>query len=138
MLYLLDASVLITANRTYYPLERVPEYWAWLVNCGDQTQAKIPREMYDEINKGDDDLKSWLNNNRVAVLFGEEVDVPSAERSRTSATARNTPGEPPLHPPADQQKADQYQPHQKQRAGNPVQSARTLHPDQLHRHTDRP
>lgn len=32
MLYLLDANVLITANRTYYPLERVPEYWAWLVN----------------------------------------------------------------------------------------------------------
>ena len=75
MLYLLDASVLITANRTYYPLERVPEYWEWLVNCGDQTQVKIPREMYDEINKGDDDLKSWLNNNRDALLFDEEVDA---------------------------------------------------------------
>ena len=68
MLYLLDASVLITANRTYYPLERVPEYWAWLVNCGHQGQVKIPREMYDEINRGNDDLRCWLRNNRDALL----------------------------------------------------------------------
>lgn len=34
MLYLLDANVIIDANRDYYPLERVPEFWAWLVDCG--------------------------------------------------------------------------------------------------------
>ena len=75
MLYLLDANVLITANRTYYPLERVPEYWAWLVNCGNQGQAKVPREMYDEIDKGKDDLKSWLRENRRALLLDEDVDA---------------------------------------------------------------
>ena len=75
MLFLLDASVLITANRTYYPLERVPEYWAWLVNCGNQEQVKIPQEMYEEIMSGDDDLKRWLRNNRGTLLFEEEVDA---------------------------------------------------------------
>ena len=75
MLYLLDASVLITANRTYYPLERIPEYWAWIVNCGNQERVKIPREMYDEINRGDDDLKCWLRDNRDVLLFDEEVDA---------------------------------------------------------------
>lgn len=30
MLYLLDSSVLIDANRDYYPLERVPQFWGWL------------------------------------------------------------------------------------------------------------
>ena len=75
MLYLLDANVLITANRTYYQIERVPEYWAWLVNCGNQGQVKVPQEMYDEINKGNDDLKRWLRNNRDALLFDEEVDA---------------------------------------------------------------
>ena len=32
MLFLLDASVLITANNTYYPIERVPEFWEWLAH----------------------------------------------------------------------------------------------------------
>jgi Domain of unknown function (DUF4411) len=30
MLYLPDASVLITAHNLYYPIDRVPEYWEWL------------------------------------------------------------------------------------------------------------
>lgn len=28
MLYLLDANVLITASRLYYPVDQVPEFWA--------------------------------------------------------------------------------------------------------------
>ena len=31
MLYLLDANVFIDANRDYYPLDRFPEFWDWLV-----------------------------------------------------------------------------------------------------------
>jgi Domain of unknown function (DUF4411) len=30
MLYLLDSSVLIDANRDDYPLKRVPQFWDWL------------------------------------------------------------------------------------------------------------
>ena len=81
MLYLLDANVLITANNTYYPRERVPEFWDWLVNCGTQGQVKVPREIYEEIIKGkdpkgyEDPLKTWLKENKDALLFDEEVDV---------------------------------------------------------------
>ena len=81
MLYLLDANVLITANNTYYPRERVPEYWDWLVNCGTQGQVKVPREIYEEIIQGkdpkghEDPLKIWLEGNKNALLFDEEVDV---------------------------------------------------------------
>ena len=75
MLYLLDANVLITANNSYYPLRRVPEFWDWLVNCGTQGQVKIPLEMYDEIDGYKDDLRSWLRTNKSSLLFAEEVDV---------------------------------------------------------------
>ena len=34
VLYLLDANVLIDANRDYYPIERVPEFWEWLAEMG--------------------------------------------------------------------------------------------------------
>ncbi|MBI3208790.1 MAG: DUF4411 family protein [Candidatus Solibacter usitatus] len=30
MLYLLDANILITAHKSYYPLDQVPEFWSWL------------------------------------------------------------------------------------------------------------
>ena len=49
MLYLLDANVLIDANRDYYPIGRVPEFWDWLAAMGDLGRVKIPQETYEEI-----------------------------------------------------------------------------------------
>jgi hypothetical protein len=60
VLYLLDANVLITAQNLYYPLDRVPEFWGWLLHVGDQHYVKIPIELYEEITDGKDTLASWL------------------------------------------------------------------------------
>ena len=59
MLYLLDANVLIDANRDYYPITRVPEFWVWLVFNGVEGYVKIPREMHEEVKTGTDDLGEW-------------------------------------------------------------------------------
>ena len=75
MLYLLDANVLITANRDYYPLGRVPEFWDWLLDRARRQQTKIPVEMYEEVLAGaDDDLTRWLRENRDTLLLDEDVD----------------------------------------------------------------
>ena len=75
MLYLLDANVLIAANRDYYPLGRVPEFWDWLADRGAKQRTKIPLEMYEEVLAGQkDDLTVWLKQNRVALLLDEKVD----------------------------------------------------------------
>ena len=75
MLYLLDANVLIDANRDYYPIGRVPEFWDWLVARATQGQVKIPLEILEEILAGrEDDLTRWLNDNRDALLLDENVD----------------------------------------------------------------
>ena len=75
MLYLLDANVLIDANRDYYPIPRVPEFWDWLVARATQQQVKIPLEILEEILGGrDDDLTRWLNDNRDTLLLDENVD----------------------------------------------------------------
>lgn len=61
MLYLLDANVLIDANRDYYPIDPVPEFWDWLSACAINGQAKIAWEIYDEVIQGrPDHLTSWL------------------------------------------------------------------------------
>ena len=75
MLFLLDANVLIDANRDYYPLGRVPEFWDWLIDRGTEQQVKIPLEMHEEIIAGkDDDLTRWLRDNRYTLLLDENVD----------------------------------------------------------------
>lgn len=47
MFYLLDANVLIDANRDYYPLGRVPEFWDWLRHQGHLGNAAVPFEIFE-------------------------------------------------------------------------------------------
>ena len=88
MLYLLDANVLIDANRDYYPLDRVPEFWDWLVDCGAKRRVKIPLEMYEEVLAGkDDDLTRWAKDNRDALLLDEDVNETLVARVTDSGYA---------------------------------------------------
>jgi len=77
VLYLLDASVLITANNTYYPLERVPEFWGWIVHHATLGSIKLPQEIYDEVlpgRKNDDPLPDWMREHRDVLVLDEAVD----------------------------------------------------------------
>jgi len=62
MFYLLDANVLIDANRDYYLINRVPEFWEWLIHMGGLGRVKIPIEVYKEITNGKDELSQWAKN----------------------------------------------------------------------------
>ena len=75
MLYLLDANVLIDANRDYYPRDRFPEFWDWLLYLAEREQVKIPPEMYEEVLGGrTDNLTSWVKHNKEVLLLDEQVD----------------------------------------------------------------
>jgi hypothetical protein len=76
LLHLLDSNVLITANKQYYPLARVPEFWDWLDHLASAGYLKVPLEMTEEIRAGDDDLAAWFND-RVAAQ-----KVPSWSRKK--------------------------------------------------------
>ena len=82
MLYLLDASVLITANNSYYAIDQVPEYWEWLTYMGSQGRVKMPFEIFEEVKEGPKDdekdlLFAWLQQeaNKKALLLDEKVDL---------------------------------------------------------------
>ena len=77
MPYLLDSNCLIDANRDYYPIGRVDQYWEWLFHMGMSGKAKIPHEMYQEIGKGNDALAGWVGDAAVrnALELNEEVDA---------------------------------------------------------------
>ena len=73
MLYLLDANVLIDANRDYYAVDRVPEFWEWLIEMGKRGKVKIPQENYEEVVQGKDNASEWLKYNKEALLLNEAV-----------------------------------------------------------------
>ena len=81
LLYLLDANVLIDANRDYYPITRVPEFWDWLLEMGRLDRIKVPQEFVEEVilppppEERPDPLVDWLKANRDAIVLDEEVDV---------------------------------------------------------------
>ncbi|MDD5761180.1 MAG: DUF4411 family protein [bacterium] len=76
MLFLLDANVLIEANRKYYSLDRVPEFWEWLIHVAAAGQVKMPIETFEEIAEGKDDLAIWASREdvREAIVLAEEVN----------------------------------------------------------------
>lgn len=82
MLFLLDANTLIDAKRDYYPIDRIPEFWDWLIFQGQQGKIKIPIEVYEEFsdtkdtNDKKDDLAIWAEQVEVkdALLFEEEAE----------------------------------------------------------------
>ena len=93
MLYLLDANVLIDANRDYYPIKRVAEFWEWLGDVGRKGLVTIPLEVYEEIKDGNDDLAMWAKDDviRVALLLEEQADVSRVSRRQWSGRDRPEP-----------------------------------------------
>lgn len=81
MLRLLDANILITAHNSYYAIDAVPEFWAWLANRAEAGHIKMPKEIYDEIKDGGTDkekdlLYEWIQQPAIkaALVLKEEVD----------------------------------------------------------------
>lgn len=73
MIYLVDASTLITAHNTYYALHRVPEFWEWLRHHGALGTIKIPAAIYAEVEDGNDALADWMAEtaSKESLLFTE-------------------------------------------------------------------
>ena len=81
MLYLIDTSMLITANNSYYPLDSVPEFWEWLLYQAQSGNVKMPLEIYEEVKDGPDDgekdlLFAWIQAPEVkaALVLQEKVN----------------------------------------------------------------
>ena len=75
MQYLLDANVVIDADRDYYPIDRVPEFWDWLLYQATQGKIAIPVQMYDEIVAGSGLLVDWLRENKTSFVLSLRPDV---------------------------------------------------------------
>lgn len=86
-MHLIDANILITAHNTYYPTNRIPEFWSWTLSKAQQGLVKMPLEMIEEVQAGTGDaekdlLFDWLQQDGVidALRLDEEVDADHLQR----------------------------------------------------------
>jgi len=61
-LYLLDANVLIRAHEDYYPIDRIPQFWAWLHKQSRGGLIKTPWQIYNEVARSSGMLATWLRD----------------------------------------------------------------------------
>jgi hypothetical protein len=64
-LYLLDANVLIRAHEDYYPVDRIPQYWTWLLEKATADIIKMPRRIFDEVTPPPGPFADWLKQPEV-------------------------------------------------------------------------
>jgi hypothetical protein len=76
LIYLLDANVLIAANRSYYAIERVPEFWEWVQHIAAGGRLKMTVEIYEEIQDDEHGLGEWARKDdvRSALILDEAAD----------------------------------------------------------------
>jgi hypothetical protein len=76
-LYLLDANVLIRAHEDYYPVDRIPQFWAWLLEQSAAGVIKMPRQIYGEVAQSNDLLGEWLKRAdvRAVLILAEATDA---------------------------------------------------------------
>lgn len=80
-MHLIDANIFITAHNTYYPTNRIPEFWSWVLSRAEAGFIKMPVEMIEEVQAGTGDaekdlLFDWLQQEGVVdtLRLDEEVD----------------------------------------------------------------
>lgn len=71
-LYLLDASVAIDAHQLYYPMDRVPQFWDWLLRHAREGRIKMPDEIHAEIAGNDEQLIDWMNANKNDLILTDQ------------------------------------------------------------------
>ncbi len=76
--YLLDANVLIDADKLYYSIDRVPEYWAWLLHHASAGHVKVPIEIYNEVKVGKDRVAKLVRQERSRLVLQAQVSAASA------------------------------------------------------------
>lgn len=82
MLYLLDTSVLIDAKNKYYPLDRIPQFWNWLIHQSLAGNIKLPPQVIGEIlghgstdEEPVDALAEWVISNRTTLEWTNELSL---------------------------------------------------------------
>ncbi|MEL6484423.1 MAG: DUF4411 family protein, partial [Bacteroidota bacterium] len=67
VIYCIDTNILIQAWQKYYSPSFCPSYWEVLNELGKKGSIFIPELVYEEIEKGEDELYNWLKRSAIPI-----------------------------------------------------------------------
>lgn len=65
--YCLDTNVIIQAWQKYYSPNICPTYWEVLNSLGIQKRIFIPKAVFEEITRTEDELSKWIKTSNIPV-----------------------------------------------------------------------
>lgn len=72
--FLVDSNTLIASSRLYYHQDLIPTFWDVLGRKTKEGRIVLLDMVRDEINKGEDILKNWVNSSAVNFQICNHVD----------------------------------------------------------------
>ena len=73
-MYLLDANVFIESKNRYYAFDTFPCFWEWLDIENKSDHVASIQLIYEELLKGNDDLKEWAKERQTSKWFLDNED----------------------------------------------------------------
>lgn len=74
--FLIDANSLITPFQSYYPFDWAPNFWQSMENAILSGHVKLLDVVRDEILRGDDELKTWVQHfDDTAIMSRQNHDI---------------------------------------------------------------
>lgn len=89
MRYLLDSNTFIEAKNRYYHPTFCPAYWDWLLQKNDTSILSSISFVFDELEKGNDDLAEWVKNNKQFFMDIDDDDTQTAYQEIVDYTNQN-------------------------------------------------
>ena len=73
--YLLDANIFIEAKNRYYGFDFCPAFWEWLLLKNKEGKVYSHWKVYEELNKGNDELKDWVSAEAKSLFLKPSDDI---------------------------------------------------------------
>lgn len=73
--FLLDANALINVSREYYSFKVAPAFWEWTKKQIENGNFILLKVVYDELQKGNDELKAWSATLDKDLIFNHKEDA---------------------------------------------------------------
>jgi hypothetical protein len=64
-MYLLDANTIMEAHGTFYPVDRIPQFWDWPLEQAKSGLVKMPSEIYGAFDGQYGLHVEWINSPEV-------------------------------------------------------------------------
>lgn len=72
-------------------MDRVPEFWKWLLHLGETGRVKMPAEIHEEVARGTDVLSQWIRqpDNKQRLVLKQAADRRLVNRVVTEGYAHD-------------------------------------------------